>query len=60
MNLLNRNDKKAVEKDPHLNEKANILVETLKTFGIGATLLNITVGPAVTRYELRPDVGVKI
>lgn len=60
LNLLNRNDKKAVEKDPHLNEKATILVETLKTFGIGATLLNITVGPAVTRYELRPDVGVKI
>ena len=47
-------------RDPKLNEKANLLVETLKTFGVGTTLLNITVGPAVTRYELRPDVGVKV
>ena len=60
LNLLNKNDRRTVEKDSHLNEKANILVETLKTFGIGATLLNITVGPAVTRYELKPDIGVKI
>lgn len=60
LNLLNKNDRRAIEKDPHLNEKAEILVDTLQTFGIGATLLNITVGPAVTRYELKPDVGVKI
>ena len=59
-NLLNKSDRKAAEKDPHLNEKGAILVDTLKQFGVGTTLLNITVGPAVTRYELKPDVGVKV
>lgn len=58
--ILEKSDRHAVTKDPNLNEKGMILVDTLKTFGIGATLLNITVGPAVTRYELRPDIGVKI
>ena len=60
ISLLNRNLKKTIEKDPGLNEKANTLIETLKTFGVGTTLLNITVGPAITRYELKPDAGVKI
>ena len=60
VNLLHKSERKAIEKDPHLNEKGEILVNTLKTFGVGATLLNITVGPSVTRYELRPDVGVKV
>ena len=60
LNLLNKSDLRGTARDPKLNEKANLLVETLKTFGVGTTLLNITVGPAVTRYELRPDVGVKV
>lgn len=60
VSLLNKSDLRGTVRDPKLNEKANLLVETLKTFGVGTTLLNITVGPAVTRYELRPDVGVKV
>ena len=60
VSLLNKSDLRGTVRDPQLNEKANLLVETLKTFGVGTTLLNITVGPAVTRYELRPDVGVKV
>ena len=60
LSLLNKSDLRGTARDPKLNEKANLLVETLKTFGVGTTLLNITVGPAVTRYELRPDVGVKV
>ena len=59
-NLLYKSERKANEKDPKLNEKANILVETLKQFGVGTSLINITVGPAVTRYELKPDAGVKV
>ena len=60
VSLLDKSDIRGTARDPKLNEKANLLVETLKTFGVGTTLLNITVGPAVTRYELRPDVGVKV
>lgn len=58
--LLSKSEKKAVAKDPSLNEKANVLVETLKQFGVGVTVTNITVGPSVTRFELKPDLGVKV
>ena len=60
INLLNKSAKSANNDDPRLNEKAGILVDTLKTFGVGVSVLNIIVGPSVTRFELKPDVGVKI
>lgn len=59
-NLLNRSERGTKATDPSLNEKAGILVETLKQFGVGVTVTNITVGPSVTRFELKPDIGVKI
>ena len=58
--LLNRSERSSKSTDPSLNEKAGILVETLKQFGVGVTVTNITVGPSVTRFELKPDIGVKI
>ncbi|PKM53939.1 MAG: cell division protein FtsK [Firmicutes bacterium HGW-Firmicutes-5] len=42
------------------NKKAEKLVQTLESFGVGTKLLNVTVGPTVTRYELQPDQGVKV
>jgi len=36
------------------------LIETLESFGVGARIINISEGPAVTRYELQPDYGVKV
>lgn len=59
-NLLNKTERGTKNTDPSLNEKAGILVETLKQFGVGVTVTNITVGPSVTRFELKPDIGVKI
>lgn len=44
--------------DPRIN--ARILEETLREFGIEATVLNIDRGPTVTRYELQPAPGVKL
>ncbi|MBR0038736.1 MAG: DNA translocase FtsK [Lachnospiraceae bacterium] len=58
--FLHRTEKSTKSTDPSLNEKAGILVETLKQFGVGVTVTNITVGPSVTRFELKPDIGVKI
>ena len=58
--LLNRSERSSKSTDPSLNEKAQVLVETLKQFGVGVTVTNITVGPSVTRFELKPDIGVKI
>lgn len=37
-----------------------VLTETLKSFGVQAELKNIILGPAVTKYELHPAIGVKV
>ncbi len=37
-----------------------LLVNTLKDFGISTRLSEVTCGPSVTRYELEPSAGVKI
>jgi len=37
-----------------------LIIETLATFGIKATPGTITKGPTITRYEVYPDVGVRV
>ena len=41
-------------------EKAELLEETLNSFGIQAKLTGIAHGPAVTRFELQPAPGIKV
>ena len=41
-------------------EKAQLLEETLQSFGISARLTGIAHGPAVTRFELQPAPGIKV
>ncbi|MCX7711078.1 MAG: DNA translocase FtsK, partial [Clostridia bacterium] len=41
-------------------EGARKLEETLKSFGVEAKVVNVSRGPAVTRYELQPSPGVKV
>lgn len=36
------------------------LQDTLQSFGVQATVENVNLGPSVTKYELRPAVGVKV
>ena len=43
-----------------LKETAQKLVATLKSFNVEAKLLNVSKGPTVTRYELKPGEGVKV
>ncbi len=43
-----------------LRETARKLQDTLKSFGVNVTILNISCGPSVTRYELQPEQGVKV
>src|SRR5579875_947728 len=42
------------------SSRAALLEDTLASFGVGARVQHIERGPAVTRYELRPERGVKI
>ncbi|MGL5540577.1 MAG: DNA translocase FtsK, partial [Erysipelotrichaceae bacterium] len=44
----------------YANENAKKLLQILETFSIKATLSEIHVGPAVTKYELKPELGVKV
>ncbi len=39
---------------------SQLLLEKLRSFGVGAQVVNIEVGPAITRYELQLDAGVKV
>ena len=39
---------------------ADLLVKTLKDFGINTRVVDVSRGPSVTRYELEPSAGVKI
>ena len=43
-----------------LQETAQTLVDTLRNFGVNVQVTDISCGPAVTRYELHPDQGVKV
>ena len=43
-----------------LKEKAHKLEEALKSFGIVATVVNITHGPSITRFELTLETGTKV
>ncbi len=41
-------------------QKAQILKNTLDSFGLRVEILNIHIGPNVTKYELQPEMGVKV
>ncbi|MGE4282210.1 MAG: DNA translocase FtsK 4TM domain-containing protein [Clostridia bacterium] len=43
-----------------LRQNAKKLVDTLKSFGVEARVLEVSRGPSVTRYELQPSAGVKV
>lgn len=43
-----------------LKINGEMLVNTLKSFGVQTKIVDISRGPAVTRYELQPAAGVKI
>ncbi|MCL5037487.1 MAG: DNA translocase FtsK [Chloroflexi bacterium] len=58
-NLLQREEpprKKEIESIDY----SEILVETLKSFGVETRMVNVERGPSVTRYELQPARGVKV
>ncbi len=61
MNLLNRSTKTGSnQEDDEIRQTAIKLQQTLDTFGISVTVTDISCGPTVTRYELHPEVGVKV
>ncbi len=47
-------------KEQDLMNNARKLVDTLASFGVQAKILQVSKGPAITRYELQPMAGVKV
>lgn len=43
-----------------IRENADKLKQTLNDFGVDAKILQATVGPTITRYEIQPSPGVKV
>ena len=61
MDLLKYGDpNKTGDSRQHLQETALKLQQTLKNFGVNVTILNVSCGPSVTRYEIQPEMGVKV
>ncbi|WP_216827932.1 DNA translocase FtsK [Alkalihalobacterium elongatum] len=44
----------------HISANAKKLEQTLESFGVKAKVTEVHLGPAVTKYEVHPNVGVKV
>ena len=61
VHLLKPGDKKKNgNTKEQVRETAIKLQQTLKNFGVNVTVTDVSCGPAVTRYELQPEMGVKV
>lgn len=60
LSLLQHGKRGGGESDAHLRETAMKLQQTLENFGVNVTITNVSCGPSVTRYELQPEMGVKV
>ncbi len=60
LKLLNKGKKTAGNSEAELRETADKLQEILANFGVNVTVTDVSCGPAVTRYELQPEMGVKV
>jgi len=59
--LLSKGTKKALKGGAKaLTDVATKLQKTLYSFGVQAKVENVSVGPAITRYELKPAEGVRV
>ena len=60
VSLLKKAGKSKISSVADNNKTAQLLIETLNSFGVSAQIIHISNGPTVTRYELKPAAGVRI
>lgn len=60
LSLLTKGIKKTGDSTSYIKQTALKLEQTLATFGVKATVTDYSQGPSVTRFELQPDIGVKV
>ncbi|MCD8105986.1 MAG: DNA translocase FtsK [Lachnospiraceae bacterium] len=61
LELLQKGSSKSKKgQEQEIRQTAAKLQQTLNSFGVHATVTNVSCGPSVTRYELLPEQGVKV
>ena len=60
LNYLNVADREVIEDHTWLESQKDLLNVTLKNFNVRASVVNVTQGPSVTRFEVHPEPGVKV
>jgi DNA segregation ATPase FtsK/SpoIIIE, S-DNA-T family len=61
LGLLKKSGKlKSGKPSKEITDNSRILEETLESFGVSAKVIDVSQGPAITRYELQPAPGVKV
>ncbi|MGN1081778.1 MAG: DNA translocase FtsK [Acutalibacteraceae bacterium] len=60
LSLLDKPSAAVTGDDDDLKANAEKLINTLRSFGVETRILDISRGPAVTRYELQPAAGVRV
>lgn len=60
ISLLTKGSNAQGDSKKHLQETAMKLQQTLKNFGVNVTITDVSCGPSVTRYEMQPEMGVKV
>ncbi|WP_257000905.1 DNA translocase FtsK [Terribacillus saccharophilus] len=60
MHLLNDPVEQTVENDAWVDQQSQLLETTLEHFNVNAHVVNAMQGPSVTRFEVQPDLGVKV
>ncbi|WP_353947731.1 DNA translocase FtsK [Sporolactobacillus sp. Y61] len=61
IDLLNHPRKNAQNNErKHISENVRTLERTFESFGVRASVREVHLGPAVTRYEVYPEAGVKV
>ena len=58
--LLDEPKKQSNQNDEWVEEQKKLLAQTLKHFNVQATVVRATQGPSVTRFEVKPELGVKV
>ncbi|MBZ4224896.1 DNA translocase FtsK [Bacillus wiedmannii] len=60
LTLLSVPQQAALDNTEWLDEQKELLDTTFNNFHVGAHVINVSQGPAVTRFEVQPDPGVKV
>ncbi|UGB29836.1 DNA translocase FtsK [Metabacillus sp. B2-18] len=60
LGFLNIPEKELTEDHTWLESQKDLLNLTLKNFNVRASVVNVTQGPSVTRFEVHPEPGVKV